>query len=287
MEVFQKKTALTDYIAGMKGDSQRIGFVPTMGALHEGHLSLIRRATEENDSTVCSIFVNPTQFDDPSDLQQYPRQLKEDIHTLEKEGVDVVFTPSRTEMYPSGLEEEVPYEFGHLSRVMEGKYREGHFQGVAQIVAKLLEAVRPHYLYLGQKDYQQYLIVRSLIRQMKVDVETVLCPIIREEDGLAVSSRNVRLTKEERRQAPQIYETLLYCKRLLGEKPVRKLKKEALQRLGKVPTFKEIDYFEIVDAEQLKVIDSLKKTQDIIACAAVRLENVRLIDNMFLKRSPK
>jgi pantoate--beta-alanine ligase len=284
MEVFQKRYELQTYLQEISDKGDQIGFIPTMGALHQGHLSLVKACKKQDDCCVCSIFVNPTQFDDSDDLDTYPRELQRDIEKLEKQGVEILFAPPESEMYPEGYEEDLPFDFGRLDTVLEGAHREGHFTGVAQIVSKLLQAVQPHKLYLGQKDYQQFLIIKSLIDQMEIEVTPVLCPIVREEDGLAISSRNVRLNKTERKAATKIYETLLYCQRSVNEVAIPKLKEQALNKLKAVSSFKKIDYFEICDAHELMPVSDAQEATDIIACTAVRLARVRLIDNMFLKR---
>ena len=262
-----------------------VGFVPTMGALHEGHLSLVRCSKKENPYTVVSIFVNPTQFDDPEDLRNYPRTLERDIKLLEQEGIDLLFAPSVEEMYPEGFDDsDAHYDFGYLERVLEGAHRSGHFKGVAQIVAKLLRAVEPDVLYLGQKDYQQVLIIKALIRKLNMPVKVVMCPTVREADGLAMSSRNVRLSRQQRESALALYRALMRAKEIYEKGgSVSEAKQEAMKILDNAPLIKKIDYFEIADAETLKPVSDWNEADRVIALVAVRMEGVRLIDNMFIK----
>ncbi|NPA35175.1 MAG: pantoate--beta-alanine ligase [Chlorobi bacterium] len=262
-----------------------LGFVPTMGALHEGHFSLVRCSKQENPYTIVSIFVNPTQFDDPEDLRKYPRTFERDKELLEREGVDAVFAPTVEEMYPKGFEDEdAHYDFGYLERILEGAHRPGHFKGVAQVVAKLLRAVEPDVLYLGQKDYQQVLIIKKLIEKLSMPIKVVMCPTVRESDGLAMSSRNVRLSPQQRENALALYRSLIKAKEVYEQGgSVVEAKQEAMKILESAPLIKEIDYFEIVDADTLKPINNWDEADKVIALVAVRMEGVRLIDNMFIK----
>ncbi len=262
-----------------------LGFVPTMGALHEGHLSLVRCSKRDNPYTVVSIFVNPTQFDDPEDLRTYPRTFERDKELLEKEGVDAVFVPSVEEMYPKGFEDEdAHYDFGYLERILEGAHRPGHFKGVAQIVAKLLRAVEPNVLYLGQKDYQQVLIIKELIEKLSMPIRVVMCPTVREPDGLAMSSRNVRLSPQQRENALALYKSLVKAKEVYEQGgSVAQAKQEAIKILESAPLIRKIDYFEIADANNLKPINDWDEANKVIALVAVRMEGVRLIDNIFIK----
>ena len=280
MKILDSKKRIREVIEDL-GNGKKVGFVPTMGALHEGHLSLIRKCKEANDICVCSIFVNPTQFNNKSDLEKYPRTLENDLKLLEQEHCDIVFIPSVKEMYPEG-EISGRYSFGSLESVMEGRHRKGHFQGVATVVHKLLNIVKPHHLYLGQKDYQQYKIIEALIRQQKMNVQIVLCPIRREEDGLAMSSRNVRLRSNERKDATVLYQCLSEAKQEFKTNPIDNIKQQAVKKIAQKPSVRNVEYFEIVDADTLSPIHENAYTGKVVACVAANFGDVRLIDNMFL-----
>ncbi len=255
-----------------------IGFVPTMGALHQGHLALVERAVAENDLVVCSIFVNPIQFNNPNDLKHYPRTLKKDLASLEKVNCDVVFHPTAEEMYPR--EEELPqYNFGLLEQVMEGRYRPGHFNGVAVVVKKLLQMVLPHRAYFGEKDYQQLAIVRELVKKDNIATEIVPCPTVREPDGLAMSSRNTRLSVEERQLAPLIYETLVEAKDRYRSATAEEVIAWVTERFSAHESFR-LEYFELSDPVTLQPVRGRKPSGPVVACIAAFLGEVRLIDNM-------
>lgn len=270
-----KKT--TGYIDQKKAEGNRIGFVPTMGALHEGHLELMRRAKKENDVLVVSVFVNPKQFDKPEDLTKYPRDLAKDIGMLNEVGCDVLFAPEVKEMYPE--EEHIHYDFGLLETAMEGASRKGHFNGVAIVVRKLFDIVHPDRAYFGEKDFQQLAIIQQLVKQTKQPVEIVPCPIVRETDGLAMSSRNERLTKEERKIAPFIFQTLQAAKTRMPALNPGELKKWVVDEFGQNRTFK-LDYFEIADDTHLQPVLQWNQCKGIMGFIAVYLGNVRLIDNI-------
>ena len=275
---------IKDIQAALKKERSRsksIGFVPTMGALHEGHLSLIRQSEEENDITVSSIFVNPIQFNNPQDLIKYPRTLKADLALLESAGCDYVFNPEVKEMYPVEPDGSPVKDFGQLEKVMEGKFRPGHFKGVAIIVKKLFDIIQPDTAYFGKKDYQQLMIIHSMVDQLKLPIEVIGCPIIREPDGLAMSSRNMQLSIGERKIAPLIFQVLTKTKQKAGNMPVKDLKSWAIKKLTAEPTF-TVEYFEIVDKQTLLPLDSWKKKDNALACTAVYLGGVRLIDNIEL-----
>ncbi|MFK7773434.1 MAG: pantoate--beta-alanine ligase [Saprospiraceae bacterium] len=281
MILFKKEYQLQNYLTNLKSDKKSIGFVPTMGALHDGHLSLIQKAKEENDCVVCSIFVNPTQFNNATDLEKYPRTAAKDIELLTSIGTEVLLMPPVEEVYPKGLDTTLELDFGDLANVMEGEFRPGHFDGMAQVVNRLLNMVQPHSLYMGQKDFQQITIVRNMLTQLKSDIKLVMCPIKREETGLAMSSRNVRLTPENRNLAVKISQTLLEAKKLVDSKTPEEVKKWAMQELS-IPEFKP-EYFSIVDGITLQSIEDFGKTNFAVACTAVWAGEVRLIDNMVLK----
>lgn len=256
----------------------RMGFVPTMGALHEGHLTLLRAARAESDLTVCSIFVNPTQFNNPDDLARYPRTLEADLQLLEAAGCDVVFAPSADEMYP--FPPVLRMNFGELETVMEGAFRPGHFNGVGLVVGKLLNIVQPQRAYFGQKDLQQVAVVRRLIRDLSFGVELVRVPTVREADGLAMSSRNRNLTPEERQQAPQLYAALLDAQQsLLQNGDLAEAQQRLAGRFAGHPAF-QLEYFEIANADTLLPIDRVQAPGMTALCVAAYLGKVRLIDNL-------
>jgi len=281
MILFKKVEQLQSYIASQKQNNQKVGFVPTMGALHNGHLSLIRQAKAENDLVVCSIFVNPTQFNDAADLEKYPRTAAKDIQLLTSVSCDVLLMPPAEEVYPKGLDTTLELDFGDLARVMEGKFRPGHFDGMAQVVNRLLNIVLPHNLYMGQKDFQQLTIVRSMLKQLDSKINLVMCPIVREEDGLAMSSRNVRLNTEHRKLALVLSQTLKKAKELIAEKTPVEIQKWAMEELA-IADFKP-EYFDIVDGVTLQAVEDFQGTDFAVACTAVWVGEVRLIDNMVLK----
>jgi pantoate--beta-alanine ligase len=256
-----------------------IGFVPTMGALHQGHLSLIKKAKQDNGFVACSIFVNPIQFNNKSDLQKYPRNIDLDIGMLKSVNCDFLFYPSETEMYPNPVTEV--FDFGDLDKVMEGKYRPGHFNGVAVVVKKLFEIIKPDRAYFGQKDYQQLAIIQKVVRDEKLPVEIIPCLTIREKDGLAMSSRNQLLDKAAREKAPMIYEALKEVKNKAGHNTVNEVK-EYIRQLFRKTQIAELEYFEIVDMYTLKPLKTWEESRNIIACIAVYFGKIRLIDNMIL-----
>ena len=259
-----------------------LGFVPTMGALHQGHGELIKKSSEENDLTILSIFVNPTQFNDQADFEKYPITLEKDIAMLEAAGCDVLFLPAVKQIYPDGVHPQMNYELGYLETVLEGKFRPGHFQGVCTVVHRLLDIVLPHNLYLGQKDYQQCMVIRKLVALIKQEekINVVVCPTLREADGLAMSSRNLRLGKNERETAAVIYHSLGLIQKKLQKGDTTAIVKEAHSILEKAG-FK-IDYVEIADARNLSLVTKWDGRQKITALIAAYLNHVRLIDNMTL-----
>ena len=260
-----------------KYNSKNIGFVPTMGALHDGHISLVKRSVEENDVTVVSVFVNPTQFNDKADLERYPRTEEADKKLLEAAGCDIVFMPQVEEMYPE--EDTRVFNFGCIETVMEGKYRPGHFNGVAQIVSKLFYAVEPTRSYFGEKDFQQVAIIRDMVRQLNLPVEIIACPIIREESGLARSSRNELLSAEERKKAALISEVLSKSVNFAKEMSVEEVKNWVCEQFTHDEVFK-MDYYDIVDGNSLQSISSWKDSDYIVGCIAIYCGKIRLIDNI-------
>ena len=280
MILFKKITELTAFIARQKQKGQPIGFVPTMGALHNGHISLILNSKKHDTITVCSIFVNPTQFNEAKDFKKYPVTLEKDIDMLEKNGCDVLFLPTVKEIYPDGLSKQPYYNLGYLETVLEGKYRPGHFQGVCQVVHRLLSIVQPYYLYLGQKDYQQCMVIKKLINLTELKTAVVIGNTLRESDGLAMSSRNMRLNEQERKKAVKIAETLFFIKKEIKPGYVGDLKERAQQYLL-AENFK-VDYVEIATADTLTTIENWDGKQPIVALVAAYLNEIRLIDNMLL-----
>ncbi len=272
---------LRNRLDGFRKEGKTIGFVPTMGALHEGHISLIRKSIADSDVTVCSIFVNPTQFNVAADLDKYPRTTERDCAMLEAVGCDVVFLPDVDEVYPPDMDTSYEVDFGPLERVMEGAHRPGHFAGVAQVLKRFLEIVEPDAMYMGQKDFQQLTIVRDLLKRLESKTRLVMGETIRETDGLAMSSRNMRLNEEERAIAPRISKALFNAKKKLETHSLAQIREEALAELD-IPEF-TVEYFEIADGITLQPIDSLEGVEIAVACTAVHLGPVRLIDNVVLK----
>ncbi len=277
MKIVKSREELSLYINDHKAKRKSIGFVPTMGALHEGHLSLIECSGKENDATVVSIFVNPTQFNDKNDYNKYPRILEEDLEKLKKVKCDIVFTPSEKEMYPS--EDTRDFDFGSLDKVMEGEHRPGHFRGVALIVSKLFEAVMPDKAYFGEKDFQQVTIIKNLVKQLKYDIEIVSCPIIREEDGLAMSSRNMLLSSDQRANVSLISKTLVEAKEQAKKMSISETKDWVVHTINENP-FLEVEYFEIVDDVNLDTVTNWNQEVNKVGCIAVHVGTIRLIDNI-------
>ncbi|MBU2650734.1 MAG: pantoate--beta-alanine ligase [Bacteroidetes bacterium] len=279
MELYKTIRDVSSRITTLKKDGQIIGFVPTMGALHEGHISLIRLAREENNVVACSIFVNPIQFNNPEDLKKYPRTLEKDIDMLKQAGCDIVFAPEPDEMYPEPVIHE--YDFGMLDKVMEGKFRSGHFNGVAIVVKKLLDIITPDNAYFGEKDFQQLAIIRKLVELESIPVNIIACPTVREPDGLAMSSRNVRLTESQRKTAPVIYRILKELKAKYSEENSEHLIEQAIKHLNQQPEMR-VEYLEIVDSGSLQPLEYFNPMIPARACIAVFLGDVRLIDNISL-----
>lgn len=278
MILFKKAADINNYLQQSCKAGKSIGFVPTMGALHQGHISLINTSKQADDITVCSIFVNPTQFNDTKDFDNYPSTIEKDIDMLEKAGCDVVFLPSVIEMYPGGTQNAKKYDLGYLETVLEGKYRPGHFQGVCLVVQRLLNIITANQLYLGQKDYQQCMVIKRMIELEKIKTKINICPTLRETSGLAMSSRNMRLSEKDKEQALKIFETLSYLKKNITPGDITELKQAAVNNLTNAG-FK-VDYVEIADADNLEIINTWDGHIKPVAVAAAFLEDVRLIDNM-------
>ena len=277
MKIVDNIKELRGYLAEEKRNNKQVGFVPTMGALHDGHLSLVKRCVEENDVCVVSVFVNPTQFNDKHDLETYPRTLEKDCSLLESAGCDYVFAPTVEEMYPEP--DNRIFDFGTVSAVMEGARRPGHFNGVAQIVSKLFYAVEPHRAYFGEKDFQQISVIRAMVEQLNIPVKIIACPILREADGLAMSSRNVRLTPEQRQKAPLIARTLKESTTFAREKSVQEVIDYVIDTINADPVMR-VEYYEIVDGFTMEAIKDWADTTYPVGCITVYCGEVRLIDNM-------
>lgn len=250
-----------------------------MGALHAGHLSLIKLARQKSDVIVCSIFVNPTQFNDKKDLENYPRPVEDDIRKLEEVKCDVLFIPGVAEMYNST--EKWNIELGNLDKILEGKIRPGHYQGVTQIVKKLFNTINPHYAFFGQKDYQQFMVISYMVKKLRVKIKLVLCPIIRESDGLAMSSRNIYLSPPDRKNALALYKALSKVVELYKTKTIAQIIKEVNSFLKSAPGI-ELEYFEIFNAKSFEAVTS-KRSASLIALVAAKVGSIRIIDNMILK----
>ena len=280
MKLVQTIKELQSELDALRSEGKTIGLVPTMGALHAGHASLVKRAVAENDVVVVSDFVNPTQFNDKNDLAKYPRTLDADCELLEKVGAAFVFAPSVEEIYPEPDTRQ--FSYAPLDTVMEGAFRPGHFNGVCQIVSKLFDAVQPDRAYFGEKDFQQLAIIREMVRQMKYPLEIVGCPIVREEDGLALSSRNARLSAEERKNALRISQTLFESRTFATSHTVAETQKFVEDAIAAAPGLR-LEYFEIVDGTTLQKITDWEDTDYAVGCITVFCGEVRLIDNIKYK----
>ncbi|MFA8299035.1 MAG: pantoate--beta-alanine ligase [Hyphomicrobiales bacterium] len=279
MKLLKKISEISKVMESYKENGKTVGLVPTMGALHIGHLSLVEKAVKDCDVVVASVFVNPIQFNNPDDLKKYPRDLERDMKMLEEAGCDYVFSPEVKEMYP-----ETPdkiYEFHGIDKEMEGKFRPGHFNGVATVVHRLFDIIGCDKAYFGEKDFQQLAIVNKMVQEEGLNVDVVSCSIIRESNGLAMSSRNERLNEKERKLASAIYSCLLYTKEMALEISIDDIKKEVEKRINAVDPLK-LEYFEIVDDLSLELISKWGEKRNLVACIAVWCGEVRLIDNIRL-----
>lgn len=277
MLVIETVSGLRDIINPLRKEGKSIGFVPTMGALHEGHLSLVQKCKEDNDICVVSIFVNPTQFNNKEDLEKYPRNVDKDVAALDSAGADMVFTPSVEEIYPEPDNRQ--FDFGQLDKVMEGKFRPGHFNGVAQVVSRLFDIVNPARAYFGEKDFQQLAIIREMVRQYKIPVEIIAMPIKREESGLAMSSRNERLSEKQRSDASNIYKVLAESKAIAKDKSAADIIDYVVDSVNQTESL-DVEYFDIVDGNTLQSITNWTDTDYAVGCIAVFCGEVRLIDNI-------
>jgi pantoate--beta-alanine ligase len=281
MEVITKIADLQRKIAEIRAKDGTVGLVPTMGALHNGHLELVKRCVAENSICVVSVFVNPTQFNDKNDLLHYPRTLDADCRLLESAGCAIAFAPEVEEMYP--VEDTRVFNLGTVAEVMEGKYRPGHFNGVAQIVSKLFDAVQPDRAYFGEKDFQQIAVIRSMVKLLNFPVEIVACPIVREDDGMALSSRNLRLTPQQRKNAVSISQTLFKSRTFAEQHSVAETIDYVVSTLNSVPDL-DVEYFEIVNGNTLLSVNDWSDSDYIVGCITVYCGEVRLIDNIAYRR---
>ena len=278
MKVVNSVAALNAALADCPKEG--IGFVPTMGALHNGHKSLVERARKENDTVVVSVFVNPTQFNDKNDLKNYPRTPEADCAVLESAGADIVFMPSVEDIYPEP--DTRVFDFGLIDKVMEGSTRPGHFNGVAQVVSRLFALVNPRRAYFGEKDFQQIAIIKAMVEQLNIDIEIVECAIVRGEDGLALSSRNELLTPEHRAAAPHIYATIRQCAEKMETMTPQELTEWVVATIDSNPLLKTI-YFEAVDAKSMQRVEKWSDSERIQGCCAIQAGQIRLIDNIRIK----
>lgn len=285
MQIIRSVSALLDYVEAAKLKGISSGLVPTMGALHEGHLSLVKRSKADNGLTLVSLFVNPTQFNNPVDLATYPRTEEEDFRLLAAEGVDAVFAPTPEEIYPEGLEKAGAhlFELGSVAEVLEGACRPGHFQGVAQIVSRLLRLCRPDRAYFGMKDFQQIAVVRNMVRSENIPVQIVACPIKRADDGLALSSRNSLLTEEQRAAAPEIFATLSRSLEFAKTHTIRETREMVVESLDSIPGFR-VEYYAIVDGETLLPLEDWNESAYIVGLITCYVGEIRLIDNIIYKQ---
>lgn len=280
MIIFKINAAVHDFIIKKKKTGITTGLVPTMGALHNGHLALLNKARLENELVVCSLFINPTQFNDPGDFERYPVTIENDIYLLEKAGCDVLFIPAVKEIYPGGFNLLQHYDLGYLETILEGKFRLGHFQGVCQVVHRLLDIILPDKIYLGQKDLQQCMVIKKMVELQKIKTEIVICATQREPDGLAMSSRNLRLSEAGRAKAPAIYAMLKTIKNELVAGNVENIKLKAFNTLTE-KGFK-VDYVEIADAASLELVTEWNGKKPLAILAAAFIDAIRLIDNIVI-----
>jgi pantoate--beta-alanine ligase len=280
MIIFKHHGELKKYLQIRASSKSSIGFVPTMGALHDGHLSLLKKCRNVCNISVCSIFVNPTQFNNQDDFKKYPKTTEKDILILEENGCDVLFLPDEKEIYPDKSKRKKHFDLGYLETILEGKFRPGHFQGVCQVVEKLLNIVEPDLLFLGQKDFQQCLVIKKLIELMQKNIQLIICPILREESGLAMSSRNLRLNSTERKTAAELHRTLVLIKNNFDGNNFLGLKNKAIKDLEN-KGFK-VEYLELAKKNNLELVPDFKNKQELIILISAFLNDVRLIDNLLI-----
>ncbi|MDQ1141243.1 pantoate--beta-alanine ligase [Pedobacter agri] len=281
MEIFKTKSALEAFLKPLKASGKKIALVPTMGALHNGHISLIELAKTYADVIVCSIFVNPTQFTDPKDLEKYPRPIEHDLAMLNEAGCSGVFMPNIAEMYPQGADENWHIDLGKAEFLLEGEFRKGHYQGVTQIVKKLFDAVEPDVAMFGQKDFQQVLMIKNMLAYFHLPIKIITCPIIREDDGLAMSSRNIHLSPVDRENSLVLSKSLQYVTDHFNEFSLDELEEKA-KRFYQGIEGVELDYFTIANGDTLEKAKS-KNENSLVALVAAKVGSTRLIDNMIIK----
>ncbi|MEP7106696.1 MAG: pantoate--beta-alanine ligase [Ferruginibacter sp.] len=280
MIIFKHPADIRSFLLSIKGRFEATGFVPTMGALHTGHISLVNKARSESERVICSIFVNPTQFNDPRDFEKYPTTLENDIYLLEKAGCDILFLPAVADIYPDGILTTLKYELGSLETILEGKFRPGHFQGVCQVVNRLLDIIKPGKLYLGQKDFQQCKVLQKLVDLLGIKTKIIICATQREPNGLAMSSRNLRLNETGRNKASWIYKAMLSIKKDIKVGDIEQLAEGAKQLL--IENGFKVDYVEIANADTLDKIQKWDGKTPLVTLAAAYLNEVRLIDNLII-----
>lgn len=283
MHIFKTIKPLKGFIDEAKSSNSKIGLVPTMGALHEGHMAIIRKSLKDNDITVCSIYVNPLQFNNSDDLDKYPRNLKRDLDLLEEAGCQAVFSPPDEVMYPEGKKNSMELDFGNISQILEGKHRPGHFSGVGVVLSKIFHLIAPDQAYFGQKDLQQVAVVRKLIQDLFFDIQLTRVPTIRNNKGLALSSRNSRLSGQDKLIASQLYLALTVVKEELLQRQVSvtEARQKALQLLEETASIK-LEYLEIVDAGNFGMVSDIQNHREVAVCIAAYVGGVRLIDNILL-----
>lgn len=281
LEIFKTKAALKAFLQPLKASAKKVALVPTMGALHNGHISLIKLAQQNADIIICSIFVNPTQFTDPKDLEKYPRPIEHDLAMLADAGCNAVFMPNVEEMYPMGADEAWHIDLGHAEFLLEGEFRKGHYQGVTQIVKKLFDAVEPDVAMFGQKDFQQVLMIKNMLSYFKLPITIITCPIIREDDGLAMSSRNIHLSTDERANSLVLSKSLQFVMDHFDEYSLATLVDRAKAFYQDIEGV-ELDYFTIANGDTLEPAKS-KDEDNLVALVAAKVGTTRLIDNMIIK----
>jgi pantoate--beta-alanine ligase len=281
MKIYKTTKGLENALRVLRAESKTIGLVPTMGALHAGHLSLVERCVAENDVCVVSVFVNPTQFNNQTDLEKYPRTLEADAALLAGAKCSILFAPSVKQIYPKP--DTRVFDFGQLDKVMEGVHRPGHFNGVGQVVSRLFDIVKPGKAYFGEKDYQQLAIIRKMVKDYKYPIEIVGCPIVREKDGMALSSRNMRLSKDERKRAVRISQTLFKSVEMAATKSLEEVKQWVIDEINK-DSILNVEYYDIVNSETMQSVKSWKDADKITGCITVYCGEVRLIDNIQYKK---
>ncbi|MGM9476812.1 pantoate--beta-alanine ligase [Pedobacter sp. GSP4] len=281
MEIFKTKALLKAFLKPLKASGKKIALVPTMGALHNGHISLIKLAQQNADIIICSIFVNPTQFTDPKDLEKYPRPIEHDLAMLESAGCNGVFMPNVDEMYPTGADEQWHIDLGKAEFLLEGEFRKGHYQGVTQIVKKLFDAVEPDVAMFGQKDFQQVLMIKNMLAHFKLPITIITCPIIREDDGLAMSSRNIHLSADDRQHSLVLSKSLQFVTDHFDEYSLGELENKAKSFYNNIDGV-ELDYFTIANGDTLEPAKS-KEESNLVALVAAKVGSTRLIDNMIIK----